>query len=235
MAKRTPGTMRVVAGSAGGLRLESPAGADTRPTTERVREAVFGSIGVAARGASVLDLYAGTGALAIEALSRGAARAVLVERDRGEAGVCRRNLDHTGFTASGRVVEGDVERFLERPPPPEASFAVVCCDAPYEAPDATIDAVLARLDAPGWCAPGAIIVVERPSGSRCSPPSSWEHRFSRTYGDTLVHLWSTAADQRAEPDTQPDTQPDTSPTPARHPGPEETTWPPPCARGPSTR
>jgi 16S rRNA (guanine966-N2)-methyltransferase len=182
-----------VAGSVGGLRLESPAGTATRPTTERVREAVFGSIGAAARGASVLDLYSGTGALAIEALSRGAARAVLVERDRGEAGVCRRNLDRTGFAAAGRVVEGDVERFLERPPPPEAPFAVICCDAPYEASDVTVDAVLARLAAPGWCAPGAIVVVERPAGSTCSPPPDWEHRFSRTYGDTLVHLWSTSA------------------------------------------
>ena len=199
MAKRTSGRLRVVAGSAGGLRLESPAGADTRPTTERVREAVFGSIGAAARGAAVLDLYAGTGALAIEALSRGAARAVLVERDRGEAGVCRRNLDHTGFAASGRVVEGAVERFLERPPPPEAPFGVVCCDPPYDAPDVTIDAVLARLTVPGWCNPGAIVVVERPSGSRCSPPSSWEHRFSRTYGDTLVHLWSTPATNEPSP------------------------------------
>ncbi len=137
MAKRAPGRLRVVAGSAGGLVLESPAGAETRPTTERVREAVFASIGATARGVSVLDLYSGTGALAIEALSRGAARAVLVELDRGEAGVSRRNLEHTGFAASGRVVEGDVERFLDRPPPPEAPFGVVCCDAPYETPDAT--------------------------------------------------------------------------------------------------
>lgn len=180
----------MVAGSAGGLRLESPAGAATRPTAERVREAVFGSVGADALDASVLDLYAGTGAMAIEALSRGAARAVLVERDRREAQVCRRNLDRTGFAAVGRVVEGDVERFLGRPPPPEAPFAVVCVDAPYETPDAVVDALLERLAGPAWLAPDALVVVERPAGSRLVVPAGWEHRFSRTYGDTLVHLLS---------------------------------------------
>lgn len=178
----------MVAGSAGGLRLESPAGPATRPTAERVREAVFGAIGTAVRDAAVLDLYAGTGAMAIEALSRGAVRAVLVERDRREADVCRRNLAHTGFAGVGRVVDGDVERFLDRPPPPEAPFAVLCCDPPYDTPDPVVDAVLARVAGPEWLAPGAVVVVERPTGGVLVPPAGWEHRFTRTYGDTLVHL-----------------------------------------------
>ncbi|MFM8305227.1 MAG: RsmD family RNA methyltransferase [Actinomycetota bacterium] len=190
-----------MAGAAGGLRLESPAGATTRPTAERVREAVFSAIGGAARGASVLDLYAGTGALAIEALSRGASRALLVERDHREADVCRRNLERTGFADAARVLEDDVDRFLVRPAPPEAPFGVVCCDAPYSVPDAAIDAVLAGLDAPGWCEPSALVAVERPLGSRCLAPPAWEHRFSRSYGDTLVHLWSTGA---SGPATRPD-------------------------------
>lgn len=193
MARRSAGRLRVVAGSAGGLRLESPAGSETRPTAERVREAVFASIGGGVRDAAVLDLYAGTGALAIEALSRGAARALLVERDRREAEVSRRNLARTGFAGSARVVEADVERFLRRPAPPEAPFGLVCCDAPYSVSDEAIDAVLAGLDAPGWCEPGALVAVERPLGSRCRAPSAWEHRFARAYGDTLVHLWSTRA------------------------------------------
>ena len=193
------GRLRVVAGTAGGLRLESPADASTRPTTERVREAVFSSIGRAAQGAAVLDLYAGTGALAIEALSRGAARAVLVERDRREADVCRRNLTHTGFAPSARVVAGDVERFLERGAPPEAPFDIVCCDAPYDTADAVVDAQLVRLAGPGWTAPGALVLVERPVGSRLVAPAGWEHRFARTYGDTLVHLLSAGDSDPAGP------------------------------------
>ncbi len=182
------GRLRVVAGAVGGIRLESPTGSLTRPTAERVREAVFGSIGRDARGAAVLDLYAGTGAMAVEALSRGAARAVLVERDRREAAVCRRNLERTGFADVGRVVEGDVERFLDRPPPPEAPFAVVCCDPPYETDDGAVDATVDRLTRPGWLAPGALVVVERPVRSTLVVPAGWEPRFARTYGDTLVHL-----------------------------------------------
>jgi 16S rRNA (guanine966-N2)-methyltransferase len=183
----------VVAGSAGGLRLESPSGATTRPTAERVREAVFASVGSEVLDASVLDLYAGTGAMGIEALSRGAGRAVLVERDRREAAVCRRNLEHTGFAASGRVVEGDVERFLERPPPPESPFSLVCCDPPYDTADAVVDALLERLAAPGWLAAGALVMVERPEGSHLAVPVGWEHRFARTYGDTLAHLLTTTS------------------------------------------
>jgi len=182
------GRLRVVAGSAGGLRLESPAGATTRPTAERVREAVFASIGPALHGVAVLDLYAGTGALAVEALSRGAGRAVLVERDRREAAVARRNLERTGFAAVGRVVEGDVDRFLERPPPPEAPFGLVCCDPPYDTADAVVAGLLVRLADGAWVVPGALVVVERPTGGALAVPAGWEPRFARTYGDTLVHL-----------------------------------------------
>ncbi len=193
MSGRRAGRLRVVAGSAGGLRLESPAGAATRPTAERVREAVFSAVGAAVRAGAVLDLYAGTGALAVEALSRGADRAVLVERDRREAAVARRNLDHTGLGAGARVVVGPVERFLAGPPPAEAPFALVCCDPPYETPDAVVAATLGWLAAPGWLAAGALVVVERPVGSHLEAPAAWEPRFARTYGDTLVHLLSASA------------------------------------------
>jgi len=182
------GRLRVVAGRAGGLRLESPAGAATRPTAERVREAVFSSVGPALHGVSVLDLYAGTGAMGIEALSRGAARAVLVEHDRREVEVIRRNLAHTGFADAGRIAAGDVARFLDRPPPVEAPFGLVCCDPPYDTADAAVDALLAGLAADGWLVAGALVVVERPVGSALAVPPGWEPRFARTYGDTLVHL-----------------------------------------------
>lgn len=183
--------LRVIAGSAGGLRLEAPPGRATRPTTERVREAVFSSLGRAVVGASVLDLYAGTGAMAIEALSRGAARAVLVERDRLAAAVCRRNIERTGFAGRARVVEGAVERFLADPPPPEAPFHLVCCDPPYDLDDAGITGVLERLAEKGWLVPGATIVVERSAGRDVGAiPATWQPRLARTYGDTLVVLLS---------------------------------------------
>jgi len=195
--KQGRGQLRVVAGSVGGRRFEAPPGDAIRPTTERVREAVFSSLGTEAIGASVLDLFAGTGAMAIEALSRGAARAVLVERDRTAADACRRNLKSLGFTGVGRVIERRVESVLEAGPPPEAPFDVVCCDPPYDTPDATVASVLAALATPGWLEPGASVVVERGVGRGSAGvvdeiPSGWQLRFARSYGDTLVTLLSTS-------------------------------------------
>ena len=101
---------RVIAGSAGGRRFSAPAGQGTRPTTDRVREALFSALAPELPGAAVLDLFAGSGALSIEALSRGAARAVLVERDRRAAAVASRNLEQLGLDG-GRVVQTDVRTF----------------------------------------------------------------------------------------------------------------------------
>ena len=189
MARTRSGRLRVVAGRAGGRRLESLPGEATRPTTERVREAVYSSLGSDVVGASVLDLYTGTGALAIEALSRGAARAVLVDADRDAAELSRRNLAATDFDHVGRVVEATVASFLEPPPPPEAPFTLVTCDPPYAAPDAEIEMVLAALDSPGWLAPDAFVFVERGVHTPVEPiPPGWQLRFARAYGDTLVTL-----------------------------------------------
>jgi 16S rRNA (guanine966-N2)-methyltransferase len=183
------GRLRVVAGRVGGHRLESLPGEATRPTTERVREAVFASLGGETVGASVLDLYAGTGAMAIEALSRGASRAVLVDSDRAAASLCRRNLGATDLDDAGRVVEAAVTAFLALPPPREAPFALVTCDPPYATPDAEIGAVLVALTAPGWLAPDATAVIERGVRTPVDPvPRGWRLRNARAYGDTLVTL-----------------------------------------------
>ena len=189
MARAGGGRLRVVAGRAGGRHLESLPGEATRPTTERVREAVFSSLGGAAVDASVLDLYAGTGAMAVEALSRGAASAVLVDHDRAAVAVCRRNLESTGFAAAGRVVGTTVAAFLALPPPAEAPFTIVTVDAPYATPSVEIDDALRALAAPGWLAPDAIAVVERGVRTPVDPvPPGWRLRFARAYGDTLVTL-----------------------------------------------
>ncbi len=189
MARRQSGRLRVVAGRAGGRHLASLPGEAMRPTTERVREAVFSSLGGDVVGASVLDLYAGTGAMAIEALSRGAVRAVLVDHDRAAAAVCRDNLATTGFDDVGRVVETTVRAFVALPPPPQAPFSLVTCDPPYATPDDEIAAVLAALTVPGWLAPNATAVVERGVRTPVDPvPSGWRLRFARAYGDTLATL-----------------------------------------------
>ncbi len=121
--------MRIVAGSAKGRRLASPAG-PTRPTSDRAREALFNSLTllVDLEGARVLDLYAGTGAVGLEALSRGAAEAVLVESDRGAVEVLRRNIEGVGLPGA-RVVKRPVAAFLAAPP--GVPFDLVFADPPY--------------------------------------------------------------------------------------------------------
>src|SRR5262245_431794 len=120
--------MRVVAGTAGGLRLQAPKG-DLRPTSERVREAVFTSLGSlgAVDGATVLDLFAGTGALGIEALSRGAAHATFVDDDPAAVAAIRANLSATGLAPKASVTCDDAVRFLERT---DDAYDLVLADPP---------------------------------------------------------------------------------------------------------
>ncbi|MDQ3944417.1 MAG: 16S rRNA (guanine(966)-N(2))-methyltransferase RsmD [Actinomycetota bacterium] len=154
-----------------------------RPTADRVKESVFSALGPRLASARVLDLYAGTGALAVEALSRGAAVAVLVERDREALAAIAANLETTGV-APARVVRGDVATVLGGPSPPEGPFDLVLADPPYELDDDAVGEVLMRLVAPGWLAPGAVVVLERPAGA--VRPPGWVSTWDRCYGDTLV-------------------------------------------------
>ena len=182
--------LRVVAGSVGGRRLVAPRSA-ARPTTDRVKEAVFASLGPdRLEGAAVLDLYAGSGALGIEALSRGAARAVFVDHDRAAVDAISANLAATGFTAIARVLRSAVAAFLV-PPVPDAPFDLVLLDPPYDAPSTGVTAVLRALAAPGVLAPGATVVLERPRrpgaiDGAVDLPEHWQNRSERAYGDTLV-------------------------------------------------
>jgi 16S rRNA (guanine966-N2)-methyltransferase len=177
----------VIAGTAGGRLLVVPKGS-ARPTTDRVKESLFAALGERVIGdAAVLDLYAGSGALAIEALSRGAGRAVLVERDADCADAIRQNLEATGLTERARVHRGAVEGFLRRGAPPEAPFGLVFLDPPYDTPPTASAAVLEELAAPGWLGAGAAVVLEQASGgSRPRLPGSWTTAWERAYGDTLV-------------------------------------------------
>ena len=183
-----PGGLRVIAGTVRGRRLVAPAGDEIRPTKGIVREAMFSALDSrgAIAGAVVLDLYAGTGALGLEALSRGGARVVLVERDRRALEAIGTNVEHTGFGDRARIVRSDAAAFLDVPPPPEAPFDLVFADPPYDVADEAIEALVEHLGAPGWLSPGATVSIERPVGSGVLLPKSFRTGWERTFGDTLV-------------------------------------------------
>ena len=138
--------MRVVGGRLGGRRLRAPRGATLRPTSDRVREAIFGILGDTVAGARVLDLYAGTGAMAIEAQSRGAALAVCVETDTAALRALARNLAELDLAATTRVVRGRALDFCRRIPEDGSRFDVVFCDPPYRDDPAPILDVIATSD-----------------------------------------------------------------------------------------
>lgn len=182
--------MRVIAGTARGRTLRAPKGRTARPTSDRVREALFSSLGDEVAGAVVLDLFAGTGALGIEALSRGAASAVFVERDTGVATVLGVNLDATGVQEQARVVRADAGAFAARPA--GGPFTLVFCDPPYEHPLDAIVSLLDTLHDNGALAAGARVVIER---DRRDPALQAEPVAlgrllamdrQRSYGDTVL-------------------------------------------------
>jgi 16S rRNA (guanine966-N2)-methyltransferase len=176
--------VRIVGGEARGRRLRPVPGHSTRPTADRVRQSLFDALGQRCDGLRVLDLYAGTGALALEALSRGAARATLVEQDARAEAVIERNASELGYGDRVEIVRENVARALPRLRGP---FDLVFSDPPYalRAAQDTADA-LARL---GLVAPGGRIVVER---DRREPPPRAPPGFSladeRGYWDTAVSV-----------------------------------------------
>jgi 16S rRNA (guanine966-N2)-methyltransferase len=175
--------MRVIAGSAKGRRLKSPASAMTRPMTDSMRESLFNVLG-SIDGTKVLDLYAGSGALGLEALSRGAASVVFVESSPGVLPVLKANLAAVGLPG-GRVVAGSVPTVVGGAAP--ARFDLVLADPPYATPDDEVIGVLQRLSEGAWLAPGAVVVVERSSRDR---PFEWPTPFTglrdRRYGEALL-------------------------------------------------
>jgi 16S rRNA (guanine966-N2)-methyltransferase len=173
--------VRVIAGQYGGRRLVAPRGLATRPTTDRVREALFSALD-RVDGARVLDLYAGTGALGIEALSRGAASAVFVESARPAVAALRQNLEALGLTAAARVLAEPVARAVPKLAA-TSPFDLVFADPPYD----DVDAALAALEAlvPSL-APGARVVLEHASRRPPRPSAALVSLRTRTYGDTAL-------------------------------------------------
>jgi 16S rRNA (guanine966-N2)-methyltransferase len=179
---------RIIGGRVGGRRITTPRGVSTRPTSDRVREALFSAIESwcgSLAGLRFLDLYAGSGAVGLEAWSRGAGVVTLVEQDRRTARLIGTNAKVLGFNRA-HVVAGPVATALSRPP--TAPYDVAFLDPPYAQTEADVAADLASLAEHEWLVPGAMVVVER--GSRGSEPR-WPDGFrdsrEKKYGETV--LW----------------------------------------------
>lgn len=181
------GRIRIIAGTFRGRRIRVPEGERVRPTADRVREALFDILGPSIEGARVLDLFAGTGALGLEAASRGAAQVVLVERDRAVLAVLRDNVRDLGVHDRVRIRAVDVERFLAGPAGP-GPYDLVLADPPYAR--AALGAVLTGLGRPGWLAPGATVVFESEARNDPeSPPGGWLHARRAVYGRVALDFF----------------------------------------------
>ncbi|RJL25043.1 16S rRNA (guanine(966)-N(2))-methyltransferase RsmD [Bailinhaonella thermotolerans] len=186
---------RVIAGSAGGRRLVVPTGKGTRPTSDRAREGLFSSVGSllgSLDGARVMDLYAGSGAVGLEALSRGAAHALLVEADAKAVRAIRTNVKALGLPGA-EVVAAKVERVVAEPCPAEP-YDLVFLDPPYAVADEAVRGVLALLAEGGWLAGDALVAVERETrGGPFTWPGGFEARRDRRYGEATFWYGSPAS------------------------------------------
>lgn len=174
--------MRVIAGRYGGRRLVAPPGADTRPTADRVREALFSILGARVDGARVLDLFAGSGALGLEALSRGASDATFVDSAPRALAALRANVDALG--ADAEVVRADALRWLRAASGGARQYDLVFLDPPYRRA-AELGAALSE-SLPAVLAPGALVVAE--SDRRAPLELTMTATDERRYGDTLIRI-----------------------------------------------
>jgi 16S rRNA (guanine(966)-N(2))-methyltransferase RsmD len=194
---------RIVAGALGGRRLAVPPGQGTRPTSDRVREALFSTLNnqLDLDGARFADLYAGSGAVGLEALSRGAADVILVESDPRAARAIRDNIAAIGL-AGARLLADKVERVLARGPEGAPPRDFVFADPPYAAGDEELERVLTGLAGGGWLAPGALVTVER--GTRSGPlawPVGYVSDRCRRYGDATLWYGLAAGGPAGPPET----------------------------------
>ena len=190
--------MRVIAGTAKGRRLRVPAGLHVRPSGARLRESAFGILEHrgAIEGARVLDLFAGTGALGIEALSRGARSLVAVEQDRGVAKLLQSNVEHAGFAGRARVIVQPAERAVAQLPAGE-SFDLVLSDPPYR--EGLAQPVLERLAERALVTPDGLVLVEHARVESLVWPETWELELERRFGDSTITLLRAAQpDHRSE-------------------------------------
>ncbi|MCH0565297.1 16S rRNA (guanine(966)-N(2))-methyltransferase RsmD [Streptomyces sp. MUM 136J] len=177
---------RVIAGAAGGRRLAVPPGSGTRPTSDRAREGLFSTwrslLGGPLDGERVLDLYAGSGAVGLEALSRGASHTLLVEADARAARTVRENVRNLGLPGA-EVRAGKAEQVVRGAAPAEP-FDIVFLDPPYAVPDDDLREILLTLRSEGWLADAAVVTVERSTrGGEFRWPDGFDGIRARRYGE----------------------------------------------------
>lgn len=183
--------MRIIAGTAKGRKLISPEGTSARPTSDRAREALFSSLESEfgeLHGIRFLDLFAGSGAVTAEAMSRGARSCTVVESDRTALEIARKNVEmvRSTFPESEAVyIEGDVESFVMRPSNP---FDVIFLDPPYSFPDSDLTEIVSSLRRSGFIAPSTLVIVERASRSKAfSWPATMRAVKERRYGNAAIY------------------------------------------------
>lgn len=185
--------MRIVGGRLSGRKFGAPGGRGTRPTSDRVREGLASALESrgALDGARVLDLFAGTGALSFEALSRGASHALVVDRDPRAVRQIRQSAEDLGLGAQVRTARvdllGDPEGVARKLPSTDGGFTLVFADAPYSEIDAVLP-LLAALAASGQLAPGAWVVIEHPTTYDWSWPNGLAPEADYRYGQTRISL-----------------------------------------------
>ena len=180
--------MRIITGSARGCRLKAPKGMRTRPTSDRIKESLFSILGSFVQGKEVLDLFAGTGSLGLEALSRGAARAVFV--DRATVDILRDNAEHTRLSGQSEILRGDVFSVLPRLTHEGRSFQLIFCDPPYN--EGLWERVLEWVDGSELLSPEGLLIIEHggdesmPEGELRSLSCIREVRYGHT---SAIHIF----------------------------------------------
>ncbi|MCX4687889.1 16S rRNA (guanine(966)-N(2))-methyltransferase RsmD [Kitasatospora purpeofusca] len=192
---------RVIAGAAGGRRLAVPPGRGTRPTSDKAREAMFSTLEAlrgTLHGARMLDLFGGSGAVGLEALSRGAAHVLLVEADAQAARVIRENVRTVGLP--GALVQAARAEKVVAGPAPEVPYDLVFLDPPYVVTDDEVREMLITLSAGGWLAEDVLVTVERSTrGGAFGWPDGFEELRSRRYGEGTLWYGRAADETRDHP------------------------------------
>lgn len=182
--------MRIIAGEAKGRRIKAPRGRATRPMRDFVREAVFSMLAKNVPGARVLDLFAGSGSLGLEALSRGASCAVFVDRGSEPGRVIRDNLETLGMADRGVVVRAEILDYLRKAGFPDRPFNLIFIDPPFRIDVKYRQEMLKMLAEGGFLAPSAVVIIEAPLRSPPpGPPEGVSFRERRKYGESAVDVY----------------------------------------------
>lgn len=183
--------MRVIAGEAKGRPLKAVPGANTRPTTDKVKEAIFSMVGPYFEGGMALDLFAGTGGLGIEAISRGMTRGIFIDLERQSIEVIRRNVEAAGMTDRAEIYKNEAGRAIKLLAKRELAFDLVFLDPPYKMKEA--DKLMAEMAERGLLADGAVIVVEHDARHAYSEQfGAFRQRRQAVYGDIAVTIYDFA-------------------------------------------